>query len=68
MADSGETNDFENQIDRVVTDRLTATLNPHINDDDLSLKENLLDLRVSTASFDRLTLVQLLGGRELLPT
>ena len=35
MADSGETNDFENQIDRVVTDRLTATLNPHINDDDL---------------------------------
>lgn len=38
------------------------------DEQDLNIRENLLDLRVSTASFDRVTLIQLLGGRELLPS
>lgn len=32
---------------------------------ELRIGENLLDLRVNTASFDRVTLVQVLGGREI---
>lgn len=30
-------------------------------------KENLLDLRISTAAFDRSNLIRITGGRELLP-
>jgi hypothetical protein len=38
------------------------------DESEIQAKENLLDLRISTASFDRVTLVQILGGREIVPS
>lgn len=38
------------------------------DESEIQAKDNLLDLRISTASFDRVTLVQILGGREIVPS
>lgn len=37
------------------------------DESEIMARENRLDLRVSTASFDRVSLMQLMGGREVTP-
>lgn len=38
------------------------------DEQDLQARENLLDLRITTASLERTPLVSILGGREIMPS
>jgi hypothetical protein len=38
------------------------------DEQDLQARENLLDLRVTTAALERTPLVSILGGREIMPS
>ena len=37
------------------------------DESEIGVKENMIDLKISNAAFDRVALVQLTGGAELIP-
>jgi hypothetical protein len=51
-----------------VDERIDPEVAAIVADDELGLRENLLSLKVSTASFDRVALIQQIGGQDLLPS